>query len=165
MHRLLQWLLWGVLGALAVACAGPTTELLSTTPASGTQDIASTATLAAPRYVYTPSEFDLLYYPTDLNIVGSTGRPQFINAYADWCRECQANRPIVHGLQAVYGDRVDFLHVDVENPGALEAVGPYGITGRTQYLLMDGSGNVLRLWFGTLDQDELEGAFEALLNG
>jgi hypothetical protein len=71
----------------------------------------------------------------------------------------------VHGLQEQFGDRVDFLHVDIENPGAREAVSPYGITGRTQYLLMDGAGTVLHLWFGPLNMTELEMAFEALLNG
>ncbi len=70
----------------------------------------------------------------------------------------------MHGLQELYGDPVDFLHVDVENPGALEAVGPVGITGRTQYVLTDSSGEVRYRWFGYIDQAELEAAFESLLN-
>ena len=69
----------------------------------------------------------------------------------------------MHGLQELYGDQVDFLHVDIENPGAQEAVGPVGITGRTQYVLTDGNGNVLHRWFGYIEQAELEMAFEALL--
>lgn len=69
----------------------------------------------------------------------------------------------MHGLQEQYGEQVDFLHVDVENPGALEAVNPVGITGRTQYVLTDGAGNVVYRWFGIIEQADLEREFEELL--
>jgi hypothetical protein len=80
MRRLFIWLLgWGF-ALFAVACSASTT--MQPTKAS---EVGPTATpLRAPRNVNIPTEFDLLYYPTDLNLVGITGRPQFINAYADW---------------------------------------------------------------------------------
>jgi hypothetical protein len=88
MQRIVGWILWSLLGLVAVACTGSaadlSTRLQLTTPSPEHRESQPTATLAAPRKVYIPTEFDLLYYPTDLNIVGITGRPQFINAYADW---------------------------------------------------------------------------------
>ena len=69
----------------------------------------------------------------------------------------------MHGLQEQYGEQVDFLHVDVENPGALEAVGRVGITGRTQYVLTDSAGNVVYRWFGIITQADVQREIEELL--
>jgi thiol-disulfide isomerase/thioredoxin len=155
MRRLLMYLLFSGLGLLVASCSAATIQSANSPTTAPT--LGPTATpLRAPRNVYIPTEFDLLYYATDLNLVGVTGRPQFINAYADWCRECQRNRPTVHSLQEQYGDQVDFLHVDVDNRGALDAVGQLGITGQTQYVLTDNAGNVIYRWFGILDELDLE---------
>ncbi len=84
MRRLIFGLLWGSLGLLVAACSSATSAPIETT-ALPTSAAGTTATpVRAPRNVHTPTEFNLLYYPTDINIVGKTGRPQFINAYADW---------------------------------------------------------------------------------
>jgi len=162
MRNSFLWIFIVTIGLLVSACGSATVE--PTSSPTGLPEAEPTATPPrAPRNVRTPTEYDLLYYATDLNLVGVTGRPQFINAYADWCKECQRNRPLVHILQGEYGDRVDFLHVDVENPGAMDAVGPLGITGQTQYLLLNDAGDVVQRWYGILNEDELDTALADIL--
>jgi thiol-disulfide isomerase/thioredoxin len=163
MQRFLISLFLSGLGLVIASCSAVTLQSASSPIIVPTLGPTPTP-LRAPRNIYIPTEFDLLYYATDLNLVGVTGRPQFINAYADWCRECQRNRPTVHSLQERYGDRVDFLHVDVENRGALDAVRHLGVTGQTQYVLTDNAGNVIYRWFGILDELNLETALADLLN-
>jgi hypothetical protein len=86
MRRLAIWLLGCGFALLAVACSAATSTTIQPTDRStaASEGGPTTTPLRAPRNVYIPTEFDLLYYPTDLNLVGATGRPQFINAYADW---------------------------------------------------------------------------------
>ena len=164
MRHLLTKLSFIILGLLLTAC-GATVAEPTPRPTKAPQVEITSTPLRAPLKVRIPTEYDLLYYPTDLNIVGITGRPQFVNAYADWCTECQRNRPLIHELQGKYGDLIDFLHVDVENIGAMDAVSPFGITGKTQYLLMNGEGEVLKRWYGELDEAELDEAISEIWNG
>jgi thiol:disulfide interchange protein len=163
MRHILVWLSIAVFGMLLTAC-GTVTVKPTTHPTKLPKSEPTSTPLRALRNIHTPTEYNLLYYPTDLKLVGITGRPQFINAYADWCQECQRNRDLVHTLQGDYGDRVDFLHVDVENPGAMDTVGPYGITGKTQYLLLNGAGEVVQRWYGVLNEVELDTAIVKLWN-
>lgn len=150
-------------GLFLTACGTPTVEPTSQ-PSADPTALPTATPPRAPRTVRIPTEYNLLYYPTDLNIVGNTGRPQFINAYADWCRECQYNRPFVHELQGEYGEDIDFLHVDIENIGAMDAVSPFGITGYSQYLLLNNEGDVIQRWYGVLIEDDVDSALADLVN-
>jgi thiol-disulfide isomerase/thioredoxin len=163
MRRLWLLLLSGGLGLLVMACSTAAVQPTNS-PTSAPTPGPTPTPLRAPRNFYIPTEFDMIYYPTDLNLIGATGRPQFINAYADWCRECQRNRPTVHQLQEQFGDPVDFLHVDVENPGAREAIAAVGMTGQTQYVLLDGAGDVVYRWYGIIDLSQSEAIFAELLS-
>ena len=163
MRYLFVWMFIVIFGLLLTACGTVTVE--PTPHPTKLPKAEPTATLPrAPRNVHTPTEYDLLYYATDINIVGITNRPQFINAYADWCKECQRNRPLIHDLQGDYGDRIDFLHVDIENMGAMDAVSPFGITSQTQYVLLNNDGEVIQRWFGVLDEVELDEAIAEVWN-
>jgi hypothetical protein len=87
--RLIRWLLWGILGMVAVACASAATIPTPTAahPTSAPDPTTIPAAGAVPaelREVRVPDNRNQLYYPTDLSYLGTTGRPQFINAYANW---------------------------------------------------------------------------------
>lgn len=90
MIQMLRLLLWGAVGLVAVACASAAATLPTPTAAPPTSAPdpttipASGAVPAELREVRIPDNRNQLYYPTDLNYLGTTGRPQFINAYANW---------------------------------------------------------------------------------
>jgi hypothetical protein len=75
------------------------------------------------------------------------------------------NQPIVHGLQAEFGDRVDFIHADVDDQATRGALDRYAITGRTQYVLVDAEGNIIQKWFGRLSPQAVADFIEDALNG
>jgi thiol-disulfide isomerase/thioredoxin len=87
--------------------------------------------------------------------VAKTGRPQFLNAYATWCPYCQQNEPIVYALRQQFKDRVDFINLNVDGEGVLEAAAPFTITGVTQYVLISSEGEIIEKWFGTIDEKSL----------
>lgn len=70
LKTLLRLLLLGILGGLALAACAPS----STAPTSP----------AGVESIIGPSDDGGLYPQQDLSLISSTGRPQFINAYANW---------------------------------------------------------------------------------
>lgn len=97
--------------------------------------------------------------------IAKTGKPQFLDAYATWCPYCQQNQPTVFALRAQFKGEVDFIHLNVDTPGVLEATAPYTLTGVTQYALIDAEGNIIEKWFGTLREDEVADSISAFLDG
>jgi thiol-disulfide isomerase/thioredoxin len=96
--------------------------------------------------------------------IAQTGRPQFLNAYATWCPYCQQNDPIIFELQSQFRGRVDFIHLNVDGAGVLDAAAPYTITGVTQYVLIDAEGTIIQKWFGTITEDAISEAITAYLD-
>ena len=75
--------LWLLVGFLLVACSGP-----AAAPANVAGELvveeAAAGEAAAPHNPAPTTAPGALYPYQDLTLVGSTGRPQFINAYVNW---------------------------------------------------------------------------------
>lgn len=97
-----------------------------------------------------------LYAPQDLSLVSTTGRPQFIHSYADWCITCQHNHPIINDLIAKFSDNIDFVHLNIDIAETLTERTRFDIIERSQYILTDAQGNIVQKWFGILDQTTVE---------
>jgi thiol-disulfide isomerase/thioredoxin len=96
--------------------------------------------------------------------IAQTGRPQFLNGYATWCPYCQENDPIIFALQREFQDRIDFIHLNVDGAGVLDAAAPYSITGVTQYVLLDPDGEIVEKWFGYIDHETMTESFTTYLD-
>jgi hypothetical protein len=53
-------------------------------------------------------------------------------------------KPIVHGLEAKYSDRIGFVYLDIDNPGTESLKKTVGYRVQPHYFLVDGEGNVLQ---------------------
>ena len=71
--------------------------------------------------------------------------------------------PIVHGLEAKYGDRIQFTYLDIDDSRTDGLKTALGFRVQPQYFLLDGSGNVVKEWFGLVPEEELVAAFEGAL--
>jgi thiol:disulfide interchange protein len=138
----------GLLAACASAAVTPTAPPAATTPLPP-DDTGSVQ--AAPLM----GMGGRLYAAQDLSIIAATGRPQFLNAYADWWTTCNANQPIVNGLTADFGERIDFIHLNIDDPTTMPARERFGFNDRSQYALLDSAGNIVEKWFGPLNIDEV----------
>ena len=72
-------------------------------------------------------------------------------------------KPIVHGLEARYGDRIQFTYLDIDDSRTDGLKTALGFRVQPQYFLLDGSGNVVKEWFGLVPEEELAAAFEGAL--
>jgi thiol:disulfide interchange protein len=85
--------------------------------------------------------------------IAKTGKPQFLDAFAPWCPACQHNEPSIFSLRRQFKDRVDFIFLNVDLPGVLDAAIPYSLTGMTQYVLISEEGEIIEKWFGSISEE------------
>jgi cytochrome c biogenesis protein CcmG, thiol:disulfide interchange protein DsbE len=94
--------------------------------------------------------------PTDVTALPSTdpssfhellgqleGTPVIVNVWASWCDPCKKETPLLVKAAKTYGDRVQFLGLDVKDarPSAQQFLRTYGVTYPSVY---DSAGAVQR---------------------
>lgn len=90
----------------------------------------------------------------------AAGRPQMVEFFAHWCPTCQAMKPIVHGLEERYGDRIDFVYLDIDDPATQPLKEQLAYDYQPYYALVSADGTIVSSWQGT----KQEPAFAAELD-
>ena len=49
----------------------------------------------------------------------NSANPVFVDFWAEWCGPCRAVSPVVEELSSEYGDKIDFVKVNVDENGSL----------------------------------------------
>jgi hypothetical protein len=70
--------------------------------------------------------------------------------------------PVVHGLEQTWGDRITFVSLDIEDPGTGTFRRQLGFRLQPQFFLVDGGGTIVAQWFGLVEPQDFEAAFERL---
>ncbi len=65
----------------------------------------------------------------------------------------------MHGLEATWGDRIDFVYLDIDDPRTEPFKRQLGYRVQPHMFLLDGEGRVLEQWLGYVDGEILEAAF------
>ncbi len=111
------------------------------------------------------------------------GRPTVVNVWASWCIPCRSETPLLVEAHAVYGERIDFIGVDVQDSQDeatrfIEDFGvPYenlfdpGATFRQEYggagvpvtYFFTADGDLFDTHIGVIDEGQLVLALDELL--
>ena len=67
------------------------------------------------------------------------------------------------GLQANFGEQIDFLHIDVDDVRQRQIGQKLGVFRHTQYILLNGEGDIVGEWNGYLNQEEVAIALDSAL--
>lgn len=71
--------------------------------------------------------------------------------------------PIVHGLEAEYAGRINFVYLDASDQDTLDFQRALGFRVQPEFYLLDGDGNVLYQWFGYVQEADLRAQFDLAL--
>jgi len=126
-------------------------------------------------------EFDLAMYQELLAQL--EGTPVLVNVWGSWCGPCRQEAPRLAAAHQRYGDRVQFLGVDIldaregardfirefgwtypsvyDPPGAIRD--GLGLLGQPWTLLYDASGELVQRWVGPAPRDELNAELDRVV--
>jgi hypothetical protein len=71
--------------------------------------------------------------------------------------------PVVHGLEQQWGDRIQFVYLDIDDPDTASFKRDFGYRYQPHFFLLDGQGNVVEQWIGPVSEGSFVSAFEALV--
>lgn len=69
--------------------------------------------------------------------------------------------PIVHGLEAEYSDQINFVYLDIDDPANDEIKRALGYRVQPHFYLLDGNGEIIQQWVGSLSEEDFKAAFDA----
>ncbi len=73
-------------------------------------------------------------------VARGNGKPTLVEFYANWCTSCQAMAPAMGQLKSQYGDRVNFVMLNVDNTKWLPEVLEYRVDGIPHFVFMGADG-------------------------
>ncbi len=103
---------------------------------------------------------DSVPYPTAI----ANGKPTLLEFYADWCTTCQGMSGTIQKLEEKYGDRVNLVMLDIDDPQWDQLVQQYRVTGIPQYTFLDESQETLDTVVGKVPQSIMESFFKQLVS-
>lgn len=175
---LAQMLLFTVLGS---ACSEGSADGMGGTRSPVPAGNAATAALL-PTDAFALPGFDLARYERLLQQLGGT--PVLVNFWGSWCEPCRDEAPHLADAHDVYGDRVQFIGVDIldaresargfmrefgwtypsvfDPPAAIRD--GLGLLGQPVTLFYGADGTLVGSWVGAIPPDELTERLEKLVS-
>ena len=168
---------------LGAACGGDGSA--SDPPPRSTREVAARNAAEAallPTDAVALPEFDLARYE---ELIGQLeGTPVLVNFWGSWCGPCRDEAPDLAAAHDEYGDRVQFIGVDIldARASAREFMREFGWTypslfdppaairdglgllGQPVTLFYDADGELVDAWLGPIPADELELRLERLVS-
>ncbi len=71
--------------------------------------------------------------------------------------------PVVHGLEAQYFGKVNFVYLDIDDPANANFKREFGFRYQPEFYLIDGQGKVVQKWIGFVDEKDFVTAFSQIL--
>ncbi|MDX2256069.1 MAG: thioredoxin domain-containing protein [Pseudanabaenaceae cyanobacterium bins.39] len=90
-------------------------------------------------------------------------RPTLIEFYADWCQVCQSMAADALSLEQEYGDRVNFVMLNVDNTKWLPELTKYRVDGIPRFIFLDRQNQTIGDTVGEIPRQILAANLEAAI--
>jgi len=152
-----SWPLWRTVSSALVATVlaivatilltRPAATVMSMTPLSGLITLQSMAAESVP-------------YKAAL----ANQKPTLIEFYADWCTTCQSMSSTVNALHEQYGEQVNFVMLNIDDPQWAAEVADFGASGVPQFTLLDSGHQSVKTWVGKVPKLIFTDTFDKVLS-
>jgi thiol-disulfide isomerase/thioredoxin len=102
---------------------------------------------------------------TPLEVALSNGKPSLMEFYANWCTVCQAMAPDIAQLKQEYGDKVNFVMLNVDNTKWLPEMLRYRVDGIPHFVYLNKAGESLADAIGEQPRTIMTSNLQALVAG
>jgi thiol-disulfide isomerase/thioredoxin len=100
-----------------------------------------------------------------LEVAVSNGKPSLVEFYANWCTVCQKMAPDIAALEEQYGDKVNFVMLNVDNTKWLPEMLKYRVDGIPHFVFLGKEGESQAQAIGDQPRTIMANNLEALATG
>jgi thiol-disulfide isomerase/thioredoxin len=98
-----------------------------------------------------------------LDVALNNSKPTLTEFYANWCTSCQAMAGDLAQIKESYGDRVNFVMLNVDNTKWLPEMLHYRVDGIPHFLFMNDRGEAIAQAIGEQPKRIIEADLDALI--
>jgi thiol-disulfide isomerase/thioredoxin len=96
----------------------------------------------------------------EYDVAINNNKPTILEFYADWCTVCQSMALKLSNFKQQYGEAVNFVMLNIDEPQWSEQVKQYQVTGIPQLVLLDGDRAIVKTFVGEVPGSVLNPIFE-----
>ncbi len=106
---------------------------------------------------------ELAQTATPIDVALENGKPTLMEFYANWCTSCQAMAEDMAQLRQQYGDRVNFVMLNVDNSKWLPEVLEYRVDGIPHFVFLSQQGSAIAQTIGEIPHSVMAANLDALI--
>ena len=107
---------------------------------------------------------DLSKNSIDPEVAFTTNKPIFLEFYAEWCEVCKKMSPSVSELIKEYGNDINFVFINVDNPKWEKYIKKMNVNGIPQINLFDNQANLEKTFIGFQDERDINQSLKNILS-